>query len=103
MSKHQTPVEVCEALIGKPDQLARICGINPKAPYGWRLPSKGRPAGDIPFAAHMRALLTFAAQNRIPLTADHLIWGAAEAEIAAILQARAADTAPEFAHKVAAE
>lgn len=102
MSKHRTPMEVCEALIGRPETLAAICGINPKAPYGWRQVSKGRPAGDLPFAAHMRALLAHSALHHLGLTAEHLIWGAPEAEIEAILAGR---DAPDFRHRdqVAAE
>lgn len=84
MSKHHTPLEVCEALIGKPDVIAAICGVNEKAPFGWRRAADRREGGDIPSAVHQRALLAHAVAHGIPLTADHLIWGATDAEIAAL-------------------
>jgi hypothetical protein len=97
MSKHLTPIEVCEALIGKPEVLGEICGIDRKAPFGWRHPAKGRLAGDITSAIHQRALLAHATAHRLGLTAEHLIWGAPEDEIAEILAGRAAaDRDPPF-------
>jgi len=105
MSKHLTPTEVCEALIGKPDVLASICHIDPKAPFGWRQASKGREPGDIPHARHLRALLAHSAARQLGLTAEHLIWGAEAAQIEAILAARAGGIGVEFrpAAQVAAE
>ena len=95
MSKHRTPLEVVEALIGKPDVIAAICGVNQKAPYGWRHATDRRDSGDIPYTAHQRLLLAHSAAHQLGLTADHLIWGAPEAEIADILAARAT-AAPTF-------
>lgn len=88
MSKHLAPIEVVEALIGKPEVIGGICQIDAKAPFGWRHAAKRRTAGDLPYAAHMRALLAHSAARGLGLTADHLIWGATEDEITAILAAR---------------
>ncbi|MGR3822686.1 MAG: hypothetical protein ACU0A5_08920 [Salipiger marinus] len=80
MSKHLTPVEVCERLIGPIERLALIGGLREKAAYAWRRGSKYRDPGDMPPRAN-RALLAYAAARGIPLSADHLIWGAPEVEI----------------------
>lgn len=81
MSDHLTPLQVCEALIGPLPVLERIAGYRPKAGYAWRRSSDGRPGGDFPSAALMRRFLAHAAAKGIPLTADHMIWGASAAEI----------------------
>ena len=88
MSNHQTPLAVAEALIGGPEKIGLICGVHPKSPYQWRGVAGLRGAGDIPYAAHMRALLAHSAAHQLGLTADHLIWGASDDEVAAILAAR---------------
>lgn len=96
MGKHLTPVEVCERLIGPPGAIGAACGLSEKATYLWRRASTGRDAGEIPSTSHMRALLAYSTARGLGLTSDHLIWGADEAEITAILDAR--DTpAPAFA------
>ena len=95
MGKHLTPTEVCEALIGPPQALGPICGYGTKAAYLWRRASTGRDPGDIPSAPNMRALLAHSDQHALGLTAEHLIHGASEAEIEAILATRAAP-APAF-------
>lgn len=84
MSHNLTPMQVCERLIGKPEQIAVAAKTQEKAPYHWRHERTGRAAGDLPSATVMRNLLDFADTHRIPLTADHLIWGATEAEVAAL-------------------
>lgn len=113
MGKHLTPTEVCEQLIGAPQVLGPICGKGEKAAYLWRRASDGRAAGDLPSAIIMRALLAHSATHRLGLTAEHLIWGAEEAEIEAILAERGSqpqshpspatagegDAAPEFASR----
>ena len=78
-------MQVCERLIGKPEQIAAAIGLKEKAPYHWRNARTGRAAGDFPSATVMRQLLAHAAARQIPLTADHLVWGASEAEVDAIL------------------
>lgn len=83
-------MQVCEALIGKPEQIAAAIGVAGKVPFAWRHPAKGRAAGDIPSAIHMRLLLDHSARHGLGLTERHLIRGGSEAEIAAILAARAA-------------
>lgn len=90
MSNHQTPLAVAEALIGGPEKIGAVCGVHPKSPYQWRGEASLRQAGDIPYAAHMRALLAHSAAHGLGLTADHLIWGASQDEVAAILTARGA-------------
>lgn len=89
-------MQVCEALIGKPEQIAGALGINEKSPYHWRSARTGRLAGDLPSADVMRRLLEHSDRHGLGLTAEHLIRGASEAEIAALLAARSAG-------KVAAE
>jgi hypothetical protein len=89
MSSNLTPLQVCERLIAPIHQLGAACGVGPKAPYGWRNPSEQRAAGDIP-PVHARNLLAYSAARNLGLTADHLIWGAPEDDITAILDARAA-------------
>lgn len=88
MSKHLTPAEVVEALIGKPAIVGAILAIHVKTPFGWRRATKFRDAGDITSPVHMRALLAHSAARGLGLTADHLIWGASAEEVAAILAAR---------------
>lgn len=88
MSNHRTPLEVVTALIGRPEVIGAIVGVHPKSPYQWRDKSGLRAAGDIPYAGHMRALLAHSARHQLGLTADHLIWGAPEDEVAAILASR---------------
>ena len=96
MSYHLTPMDVCERLIGDPRRLAAICGLEVKSAFPWRRASKWRDAGDLPSAKTQRALLAHSAAHRLGLTAEHLIWGASEAEIDDILAARAAAPVPEF-------
>lgn len=85
MTHNLTPMQVCERLIGKPEQIAAAIGLQEKAPYHWRHARAGRAAGDLPSATVMRALLAHAAARRIPLTAEHLIWGTSEDELARLV------------------
>lgn len=85
MSNHRTPLDVVEALIGKPEVIGAIVGVHPKSPYQWRDQSGLRAAGDIPYDAHKRNLLAYAAAHQIPLTAEHLIWGTTAEELAALI------------------
>ena len=78
--------------------IAEVVGYVRNAPYLWQKPAKGRRVGDLPSATVMRLLLAHAAARQIPLTADHLIWGASEAEITALL-AQMADAPPTFASR----
>lgn len=80
-------MEVAERLIGDPEQLAEIAGMNPKAGYNWRRRSNWRDAGDMPPRTN-RALLEYSAAGSLGLTADHLINGATVAEVEAILSRR---------------
>lgn len=87
--KHElTPLEVCERLIGPLQVIAEVIGYGPTAPYLWEKPAKNRDAGDLPSSIIMRALLAHSDARRLGLTAEHLIWGADEAEIEAILAER---------------
>lgn len=83
MSDHLTPLEVCLALIGPLDHLGRIAGLKPKAGYFWRNSSRNRNAGQLPPRVQAKILM-YARGENIPLTADHLIFGASRAEIAAL-------------------
>ena len=87
--KHElTPLEVCERLIGPLQAIAEVIGYGPTAPYLWEKPAKNREAGDLPSSIIMRLLLAHSTAHRLGLTAEHLIWGADEAEIEAILAER---------------
>lgn len=89
MRQDLTPLQVCTRLLGAYPALARVVGYGEKAPYLWEKPASNREAGDLPSARIMRALLDHSDRHGLGLTAEHLIWGASEAEVAAILQARA--------------
>lgn len=88
-------MEVCEALIGRPEALSQIAGLGPKAAYGWRHGSAWRDEGDVGSGRTMRALLHHARQHGIPLTAEHLIFGAPASDIEALLAAQARPVAAE--------
>ena len=92
MSSHLTPLEVCIRLIGDYELVSAASGMKPKASYAWRNASAWRDAGDMSPRAN-RAILTYSRQHGLGLTADHLIFGAPEAEIAAILAARDCEAA----------
>jgi hypothetical protein len=85
-----TPMQVCEKLIGPPEVLGPAIGYGNKAAYHWRRERDGRRPGDLPSAEVMRLILAHSATHRFGLTAEHLIWGATEDEVAQILAARAA-------------
>ena len=78
-------MQVVERLIGKPEQIAKVVGYKEKAAFPWRNATQKRPAGHFPSTMIIQRLLAHAAAHQIPLTADHLIWGASEAEIEALL------------------
>lgn len=82
MSKHLTPSEVIERIIGRPEVIGATIGADPKLAYSWRKGSKNRDPGDIPSARHMRALLAHAAAKGLPLVAEDLIWGISEEMLA---------------------
>ena len=88
MGKHLTPVDVVERFMGRPEDFGPAIGLNRKTAYTWRKSSDIRDAGDLPSMRTARQLLALAAERGLPLTAEHLIFGASEAEIAA-LQTRA--------------
>ena len=85
MSEHLTPTDVIHRLFGGPSGVQAIIGGHVKTTFKWKHGSKFRDAGDIPSARTMRTLLAVAKQRRIGLTAEHLIYGASEAEIAALM------------------
>jgi hypothetical protein len=91
MSKHLTPSDVVERIIGRPEAIGAAIGSDPKLAYSWRKASKNRDAGDIPTARHMRALLAHAAARRLPLRAEDLIFGCAAED----LEARIAAAQPQ--------
>ncbi|MEM9726075.1 MAG: hypothetical protein AAF909_11495 [Pseudomonadota bacterium] len=85
MKTRLTPADVVFAMIGPPDVVGPICETHVATPYNWMRASGGRDAGDIPSARHMRRLLAHAEAEGIPLTAEHLIRGATQAELDALL------------------
>lgn len=89
-------MQCCERLIGPPEVLGPAIGYGLKAAYHWRREREGRRPGDMPSAEVMRLLLAHSTAQGLGLTADHLIWGAEEAEIAEILAARQTEPAPAF-------
>lgn len=94
MSEHLTPLEVCERLIAPRKALGALIGYKEKAAYNWANPSAWRAAGDMPPDVN-RKLLTYARRNGIPLTAEHLIWGASRVEIEALLAQSPGEVAAE--------
>ncbi|MBW4710712.1 hypothetical protein KX928_23225 [Roseobacter sp. YSTF-M11] len=84
MSSHLTPLEVCERLVAPLKELGKIAGQNEKAAYAWRNGSQWRDPGDLPPRAN-RKMLKFCRRHDIPLTAEHLIWGASIEEVHALL------------------
>lgn len=113
MSDNLTPLEVCEALIAPLSEIAAICGLKEKAGYSWRRATEWRDAGDIASPRYMRRLLRHAAKHDQGLVAEHLIFGASERQIRALLGERGHDDAeinrrlrrvrPAAARQVAAE
>ncbi|MEM9579081.1 MAG: hypothetical protein AAF891_00220 [Pseudomonadota bacterium] len=83
MSSHLTPLEVCERLVAPLANLGAIAGQNEKAAYAWKNGSKWRDPGDLPPRANRR-VLRYSRRNNIPLTAEHLIWGASIEEVHAL-------------------
>lgn len=90
MRNHLPPITIAERLLGGIEEVGRVAGLDPKAAYHWRHPNSRRDAGDMPSVRIMRNLLAHARARGIPLTADHLIWGASAAEIDALLEQMAA-------------
>jgi len=87
MSKHLAPVTVAERLFGSIERVSEIVGNRAKAAYNWRWPTSNADAGDFRSMRHVRALHIHALQNNIPLKLEHLIYGASEDEVAALLAA----------------
>lgn len=88
MGHNLAPMEVCERLIGKPEAISAAAGMGQKTAYHWRHERFGRAAGDLPSTIVQRALLAHSDHHGLGLLPQHLIFGATEAEIAAILAAR---------------
>lgn len=88
MSKHLTPVEICEAVFGGPAGIAEVLGMHNKTPYLWRRSSKGRTAGDIPHSAQVRRLVAAARAAQVHLTTDHLTFGMTLDELGRLLPSR---------------
>ncbi|MBY5988191.1 hypothetical protein [Roseovarius atlanticus] len=106
MSKHLTPLDVVECLVALLPELHSIAGCHPKSPWGWRRKSAWRDAGDIPHPA-MRLIHAHAAKQGIPLTTDHLVWGASWDEVQELLDDMGKPMPPQVRErlqpKVAAE
>lgn len=80
MTTHLTPLLVAARMMGGIQALGPLCGLTEKAAYAWQHGSKSRAAGDIP-PAYQRRLLSVALARGLPLTADHMIYGATEPEL----------------------
>jgi hypothetical protein len=93
MSKHLTPTEVLERLLGGALALADLAGLNEKTPLNWRRPSKIRDPGDLPSVRHVRQIRAALAGRGFDVPLDWLIYGATEAEVAALKSAQAARAA----------
>lgn len=93
MTYNLTPLEVCERLLGGIEAVAAAGGVTPKTPFGWRREAQYRRAGDLPSTQIQRKILAFAKANDIPLTAEHLIFGATVEEIGALLSDMSCETA----------
>lgn len=85
MVKWLTPADIIFLLLGRPEEVGRLLGLHEKSPYYWKKETAARSVGDLPSARIMRALLDHARAHGIPLTAEHLIHGAPEDEIAALV------------------
>ena len=90
MSDHLAPLTVAAKLLGGIERVALAAGRDPKAAYHWRHPNSSRAPGDLPSPTVMRAVLAYAKARDIPLTADHMLYGAPAAEIEALLSERRA-------------
>ncbi len=90
MSSNLTPTEVSFRVFGGYKGVAAILGHSEKTPISWKNGTKWRDAGDIPSVRTIRTLLAAAAQRRIPLQPRHLIFGATEADIAALMPVQVA-------------
>jgi len=84
MSKHLTPTDVALRLFGGAKGVGLVIASHEKTPLAWKRGSQWREPGDIPSTRIMRLLLASAKFRGIPLTAEHLIYGASEAEMAAL-------------------
>jgi hypothetical protein len=89
MGKHLTPVQVAERLFGGIEAASLKAGLHRKSLYPCRYASGWHDAGDLRSMRAARLLLAHSAARDLGLTAEHLIWGAPEAEIDAILAHRA--------------
>ena len=78
-----SPVEVFLLLIGPPAEVAQIVQRHRTAVVKWK--RLGRIPSD-----SQRMILAYARDHSIPLTGDHLIAGATEAELAALQPAEVA-------------
>lgn len=84
MSKHLTPLEVCERLIAPRARLGELIGYKPKAAYNWVNGSVWRAPGDMPPDANRR-ILRHARAMGIVFEPVWLIEGADASEIEALL------------------
>lgn len=95
MSYHLTPLEVVECLVAPLRDLHKFARCHPKSPYKWRFSAQTRDAGDLPPRIN-RTLLAWARKNGVPLTADHLIFGADHADIVALCAGLGRDMPPHL-------
>lgn len=94
MTCQLTPYEVCLRICGSPERLAPIFGVGSTAPYRFANASKWRDAGDL-LARYQRRFLVWAVDQGLDVPAAWMIFGADEAEVAALLGEPVAQVAAE--------
>jgi hypothetical protein len=82
MDKTHTPFDAIVAALGSVEAVADVCRRHRTTLYYWNRASADRLAGDLPSTEIMRRLLAHARAHGIPLTAEHLIYGASADELA---------------------
>ena len=90
-----TPTQVAILVLGTRNLVAEVCGVSGSAVTQWGNASRARAAGDIPSIQYIRRILARPEAQGLDL--EHLIRGATQAEIDAILAARAQGATPEAA------
>jgi hypothetical protein len=88
MSNVFTPLQVAERLLNGIENVGIAAGRHEKAAYQWRYANATRLAGDFPSVEVIRTLFHEARRQGFPLELAHLIFGATEDEVAAIIAGR---------------
>ena len=86
-----TPLAVAERIFGGLCGVATILEVSDKAPYHWRYQRGNRDAGDFPSLTHVRRLHEEARDRGLQVPLKWLVYGAAEAEVDALIRPIAAE------------